>query len=63
VHHSRRPDETNSNYGNIFSLFDRLFATFTPTARGRSVAYGLDGADDPSLQTTPGLLALPFRKP
>lgn len=63
VHHSRRPDETNSNYGNIFSLFDRCFATFTPTARGRSVAYGLDGADDPSLQTTPGLLTLPFRTP
>ena len=62
VHHSRRPDETNSTYGNIFSLFDRCFATFTPTARGRSVAYGLDGADHPSLQTTPGLLALPFRR-
>jgi sterol desaturase/sphingolipid hydroxylase (fatty acid hydroxylase superfamily) len=61
VHHSRHREETNSNYGNIFSLFDRFFATFTPTARGRSIAYGLDGLDHPTMQTTPGLLMLPFR--
>jgi len=62
VHHSRRPAETNSNYGNIFSLFDRGFSTFTPTARGTSIPYGLEGLDHPSVQTTIGLLALPFRK-
>ena len=62
VHHSRRRAETNTNYGNIFSLFDRCFSTFTPTARGTSVRYGLDGLDHPSVQTTIGLLALPFRK-
>ena len=61
VHHSRRREETNSNYGNIFSLFDRWFATFTPTARGTSIAYGLDGLDDPRVQTTLGLLLLPLR--
>lgn len=62
VHHSRRPCETNTNYGNIFSLFDRLFATLTPSARGVAVVYGLDGLDDPTTQTTAGLLALPFRR-
>ena len=61
VHHSRRREETNSNYGNIFSLFDRWFSTFTPTVRGTSIAYGLDGFDDRKDQTTMGLLALPFR--
>jgi sterol desaturase/sphingolipid hydroxylase (fatty acid hydroxylase superfamily) len=61
VHHSRRAPETNSNYGNIFSLFDRLFSTFTPSARGVRVVSGLDGFDDPETQTTSGLLALPFR--
>ena len=30
VHHSRVASETNTNYGNIFSLWDRLFRTFTP---------------------------------
>jgi sterol desaturase/sphingolipid hydroxylase (fatty acid hydroxylase superfamily) len=62
VHHSRRADETDTNYGNIFSLFDRLFATFTSAARGVSIAYGLDGYDDRRLQTTAGLLAMPFRE-
>lgn len=62
VHHSRTPSETNTNYGNIFSAFDRLFGTFTPATRGATVACGLDGFDDPATQTTLGLLALPFRR-
>jgi len=61
VHHSRIATETNTNYGNIFSLFDRLFRTFTPSKRGANVPYGLDGFDDPGAQTTAGLLAMPFR--
>jgi len=61
VHHSRTGTETNTNYGNIFSLFDRLFSTFTPSRRGVNICYGLDGFDDPATQTTAGLLAMPFR--
>ena len=61
VHHSRTAAETDTNYGNIFSLFDRLFSTFTPAARGVSIVCGLDGYDDRGWQTTAGLLALPFR--
>ena len=60
VHHSRDVRETDSNYGNIFSWFDRLFGTYTPSWRGEHVACGLDGLDEPALQTTTGLLALPF---
>lgn len=60
VHHSRAAHETDSNYGNIFSFWDRLFFTFTPARRGRDVAYGLDGYDDAEVQTTLGLLKLPF---
>jgi sterol desaturase/sphingolipid hydroxylase (fatty acid hydroxylase superfamily) len=62
VHHSRVPAETDTNYGNIFSIFDRLFRTFTPTERGERIAYGLAGFDDPSSQTTGGLLVSPFRE-
>jgi sterol desaturase/sphingolipid hydroxylase (fatty acid hydroxylase superfamily) len=62
VHHSRASEETDTNYSNIFSLFDRVFSTFTPTERGLTVKYGLDGLDDPALQTTAGLLAMPFRR-
>jgi sterol desaturase/sphingolipid hydroxylase (fatty acid hydroxylase superfamily) len=61
VHHSRTATETETNFGNIFALFDRLFSTFTPSERGLHVVYGLDGVDAPATQTTAGLLALPFR--
>jgi sterol desaturase/sphingolipid hydroxylase (fatty acid hydroxylase superfamily) len=60
VHHSRSPEETDTNYGNIFALFDRLFRTFTPSERGVRVAYGLDGFDGAAAQTTAGLLWMPF---
>ncbi len=62
VHHSRDARETDTNYGNIFSWFDRLFATFTRPSRGESVVCGLDGFDELEMQTTAGLLAIPFRE-
>jgi sterol desaturase/sphingolipid hydroxylase (fatty acid hydroxylase superfamily) len=62
VHHSRDVGESDTNYGNIFSWFDRLFSTFTPSWRGETVVCGLDGFDDPSAQTTAGLLAMPFHE-
>jgi sterol desaturase/sphingolipid hydroxylase (fatty acid hydroxylase superfamily) len=62
VHHSRHAHETDSNYGNIFSLWDRLFGTYTSSSRGTQVVYGLDGFDDAATQSTAGLLALPFRR-
>jgi sterol desaturase/sphingolipid hydroxylase (fatty acid hydroxylase superfamily) len=62
VHHSRIARETNTNYGNVLSLFDRLFSTFTPSERGLSIVYGLHDFDDPATQTTVGLLAMPFRR-
>jgi len=62
VHHSRIQKQTDSNYGNIFAIFDRLFATYTPCEQGLSITYGLDGLDNSATQTTAGLLALPFRQ-
>ena len=63
IHHSRRPEQTDTNYGNLFSFWDRLFGTFTPSHEGMHVRYGLEGFDQPALQTTAALLALPFREP
>lgn len=60
VHHSRALPETNRNYGNILSLFDRLCRTCVPAERGIDVACGLDGFDRPALQTTAALFAMPF---
>jgi sterol desaturase/sphingolipid hydroxylase (fatty acid hydroxylase superfamily) len=63
IHHSRVPRQTNSNYGNLLSLWDRLFGTFTPSGAGTAVPYGLEGHDAAATQTTTGLLMLPFRAP
>jgi sterol desaturase/sphingolipid hydroxylase (fatty acid hydroxylase superfamily) len=61
IHHSRAAAETDSNYGNLFSVWDRLFGTYTPSQRGAAVVCGLDGLDRAELQTTAALLAQPFR--
>jgi sterol desaturase/sphingolipid hydroxylase (fatty acid hydroxylase superfamily) len=62
IHHSRAIHETNSNYANLTTLYDRLLGTYTPAERAASVTYGLEGADDMRLGSLPGLLALPFRR-
>ena len=36
VHHSREVQDTDTNYGNIVSLWDRLFFTFTPARHGNA---------------------------
>lgn len=60
VHHSRDQRETDSNYSNIFSLWDRLFGTYTPFADLQKLQYGLDGFDVKDRQTLRGLLTMPF---
>jgi sterol desaturase/sphingolipid hydroxylase (fatty acid hydroxylase superfamily) len=63
VHHSRDRIETDSNYGNILSVYDRMLGTFTPTGRARSVTYGLDDVDAIEARSLSSLLAMPFRTP
>lgn len=60
VHHSREQIETDSNYSNIFSIWDRIFGTYTPTVDFGRLSYGLDGFDDAKKQTLPALLKVPF---
>ena len=62
LHHSRRASETDSNYGNILSLFDRVCGTFTPPGAGFRIDYGLAGCDAPESQRLGALLRLPFRR-
>ena len=62
VHHSRTRTETDSNYANLFSFFDRLFGTYTPSSRGPSVVYGIDGYDGPEHQSVSAVLLLPLRR-
>lgn len=60
VHHSRDQRETDSNYSNIFSFWDRLFGTYTAEIDFRKLRYGLDGFDAKERQTLRGLLKMPF---
>ncbi len=46
-HHSRKPDELNSNYGTIFSLWDRSFGTFGRSPAREGFRIGLAGTDEP----------------
>jgi len=62
VHHSRERTQTDSNYANLFSFFDRLFGSYTPSNRGPSVAYGVDGYDGPQHHSLAAVLRLPFRR-
>jgi sterol desaturase/sphingolipid hydroxylase (fatty acid hydroxylase superfamily) len=41
VHHSRLPAESNTNFGNILSVFDRALGTFKTLGRD-TIEYGLD---------------------
>ena len=60
AHHSRRQKETDTNYSNIFSFWDRLCGTYTARVDFRELRYGLDGFDDAGRQSLRGLLRMPF---
>jgi sterol desaturase/sphingolipid hydroxylase (fatty acid hydroxylase superfamily) len=62
VHHSRARHETDTNYANLFSFFDRIFGTFTNSSRGRSVDYGIDGFDEAKQQSLAAVLWMPFKR-
>jgi len=62
IHHSRVVAETNSNYANVLTLYDRLLGTYTPAERAASVVYGLDDVDRSAVASFPALLAMPFQR-
>ncbi|WP_085587213.1 sterol desaturase family protein [Thalassospira sp. MCCC 1A01428] len=63
IHHSAVMVETNSNYGNILSLWDRIFASYTDKSRenDREMTIGLNEFRDRESQSLVGSLWLPFR--
>jgi sterol desaturase/sphingolipid hydroxylase (fatty acid hydroxylase superfamily) len=42
LHHSCRQTETDSNYSNILSIWDRLLGTYSARVDGTPIVYGLD---------------------
>ncbi len=62
-HHHYKAPETDSNFGNIFSIWDWIFGTAKLPKNQDFLQYGVDTAMDPNLSvSTIGLLKLPFRK-
>ncbi|KJD35044.1 sterol desaturase [Tamlana sedimentorum] len=62
VHHHYRLPFTDSNYGNIFSVWDRLFGTFMKLDRD-AIVYGVDVFPDEAANSNiKTLLAQPFKK-
>lgn len=62
VHHHYKLPYTDSNYGNIFSVWDRLFGTFKKMPR-EEIIYGIDTHQDPSEHNElKNLLSIPFQK-
>ena len=65
VHHSIAPDEANANFGAVFSIWDRLFGTYTRLARARhrSIVFGVadlprgDGVRPTAMLLTPWRIA------
>lgn len=62
VHHSVHRAETNSNYGNILSVWDRIFGSYIPQPRDGhpGMLIGLDGFRAEQAQTVTALLRQPF---
>jgi sterol desaturase/sphingolipid hydroxylase (fatty acid hydroxylase superfamily) len=63
IHHSPEQVETDSNYGNVFTLWDRLFGTYRGVAMhsGDAVRFGLDEISHEHARDFHYQLSLPWR--
>lgn len=61
VHHHYTQPLTDTNYGNIFSFWDRIFGTFAQVDDTKELVYGIDTHMDPKENDKMGsLLKIPF---
>ena len=62
VHHHYQQPLTDTNFGNIFSIWDRLFGTFAQVDDTRSLVYGVDTHMKAEENDKMGnLLSIPFQ--
>lgn len=62
IHHHYKLPYTDSNYGNIFSIWDRLLGTFSSMEREK-IVYGIDTHMNPNENNVlSSLLRIPFEK-
>ena len=62
VHHHYTQPYTDTNYGNIFAIWDRLFGTFAQVDDATKLVYGIDTHMDPKEhEDVVNLLKIPFQ--
>lgn len=62
IHHHYKLPYTDSNYGNIFSVWDRIFGTFSYMER-ENIVYGIDTHMNPNENNRlASLLKIPFQE-
>lgn len=63
VHHHYTQPLTDTNYGNIFAVWDRLFGTFAEVKDTKELKYGIDTHMNPEENDRLGnLLKIPFQE-
>jgi sterol desaturase/sphingolipid hydroxylase (fatty acid hydroxylase superfamily) len=63
VHHHYTQPLTDTNYGNIFAIWDRVFGTFAHVEHTKELKYGIDTHMDPQEHDdVVNLLKIPFQK-
>lgn len=60
IHHANNAADGHSNYGMVFSLWDRIAGTARPPRANEAVTFGLIGETRPQARHLLALLALPF---
>ncbi len=63
IHHSPERIETDSNYGSIFSFWDRIALSYRLRSADVEVKYGIDEFIGKDTERFSFLAAMPFRKP
>ena len=61
VHHSKHQFETDSNYSNIFSVWDRLFGTYHRRENYTTIEYGLDYLEPDDTSVKNMLIDIPLQ--
>jgi sterol desaturase/sphingolipid hydroxylase (fatty acid hydroxylase superfamily) len=60
VHHLPDPQHTNCNFGQVFTIWDRLFGTYRSIRIPTDAQFGLRNLAGDSWQTVRGMLLTPF---
>lgn len=63
IHHSVIIKERNTNYGTIFSIWDRLLGTLLTNVDQRRIRIGIGAYQKPDKLNLGHLLAMPFTRP